>query len=55
MDPEQWSKEIAELVADALVDAKVIEREDFSKASEIVAEEIWVRLNMGDHPSAAKI
>ena len=47
---EQWSHDIAELVADALRDARIVGADDFERAKAIVAEEIWVRLNMGDYP-----
>lgn len=42
MNPEQWSQDIAELAVDALHDAKLIAPEDFAKAKEIIAEEIWI-------------
>ena len=50
-DIQQWSQGIAELAADALVDAKLIERSAMPKAKEIIAEEIWIRLQLGDFPS----
>ena len=50
MNPEQWSQDIAELAADALVDAKLIDAGTMGKAISIIAEEIWVRLNLGDYP-----
>lgn len=50
MDPEQWSQEVAALATDALVDAKLIDADCFAKAKEIIAEEIWVRLSLGDFP-----
>ena len=51
MNPEQWSQDIAELAADALVDAKLIDRSVMAKAKEVIAEEIWIRLNLGDFPA----
>jgi len=51
MNPEQWSQDIAVLAADALVDAKLLSSDDLAKATEIIAEEIWVRLNLGDFPT----
>ena len=53
MSPEQWSQDIAELAADALVDAKLIDPGNLARAKEIIAEEIWVRLNLGDFPAMA--
>lgn len=50
MNPEQWSQDIAGLAADALVDAKLIDAGSLGKAIAIIAEEIWVRLNLGDFP-----
>ena len=50
MSIEQWSQDIAELTADALRDAKIVAPDDFERAKAIVAEEVWVRLNMGDYP-----
>ena len=50
MNSEQWSQDVAGLVADALRDARLIAPETFERAQAIVAEEIWVRLNLGDFP-----
>ncbi len=47
---ESWSKAIAVLAVDALVDARLLKKEDVDRAEAIVAEEIWVRLMMGDYP-----
>jgi hypothetical protein len=47
MNAEQWSQDIAVLAADALVDAQIIAACDMPRAIEIIAEEIWVRLNRG--------
>ena len=43
------SEELAELIVDALIDAKIIAKGDFEKAVEIAAEEITVRKAMGDY------
>lgn len=51
MNPEQWSQDIAELAADALVDAKIIDSGSLDSAKAIIAEEIWIRLNLGDYPA----
>ena len=49
---KEWSSSVAELIADSLLDAKVIRAADFSRAVEIAAEEIFVRLNLNDRPPA---
>ena len=51
MDPEEWSQDLAGLAADALVDAKILRGDDLARAKEIIAEEIWVRLYLGDYPA----
>lgn len=51
MNPEQWSQHIAELAADALVDAKLIAAGSFERAKAIIAEEMLVRLNLCDYPA----
>ena len=50
MDIESWSKGVAQLAVDALVDAGLIKQEEFKGAVAIVAEEIFVRLALGDYP-----
>lgn len=45
-----WSNGIAELIVDAMLDSKLVRKEDFKKAVDVVAEEIFVRLIMGDYP-----
>ena len=45
-----WSDNIASLAVDALVDCGLIKKEEFIKASGIVAEEILVRLLLNDYP-----
>lgn len=45
-----WSRSVAELAVDALVTAKVLGEDDFERAVSIVAEEINVRLALGDRP-----
>jgi hypothetical protein len=49
-DISSWCKKIAELGMDALVDCELVRKENFDQATAIVAEEILVRLNMGDYP-----
>ena len=53
MNDDKWSKDIAALISDALLDGGVIEEASFDRASEIIAEEIWVRLLCGDYPPGA--
>jgi hypothetical protein len=48
--PEEWSNAVAELAADALVDAKIIQREQFKLAVDVISEEIRVRLLVRDYP-----
>ena len=50
MSPEKWSQDVAALASDALKDAKVIDASVMDKATEIIAEEIWIRLSLGDYP-----
>jgi hypothetical protein len=38
------------LAADALMEAKLIDPGKIPRAAQIIAEEIWVRLNLGDFP-----
>jgi hypothetical protein len=45
-----WSRSVAELAIDALVTAKIMEKDDFSRAVAIAAEEIYVRVIMQDRP-----
>ena len=53
MNDDKWSKEIGELIADALVDGGLINREELPRAAEIIAEEIWTRLLCKDYPPGA--
>jgi hypothetical protein len=50
MTDQEWSQRVAGLVADALVQANLLPKRDFARATEIAAEEILVRLCMGDRP-----
>ena len=50
MSDKKWSDDVASLVADALVDASVLNAQEFEKAVEIISEEINVRLALGDYP-----
>jgi len=50
MGHKNWSNTVAELAADALIDTKLIHKEDLDKAIEVIAEEIYCRLCLGDTP-----
>lgn len=52
---ETWCDSVAGLGVDMLVDHGLIKKEDFEKASAIVAEEILVRLSIGDYPPPVDI
>jgi hypothetical protein len=49
-DDLAWSKKVACIAIDTLVAAKIITREQAEQCIEIVAEEIHVRLAIGDRP-----
>ncbi len=45
-----WSYSVAELAADALVTGKVISKDQYERARDIIAEETYVRLALEDRP-----
>ncbi len=47
-----WSEKVASLAVDRLVDAGLVKKEDFGSAVALAAEEIRVRLTLGDYPPA---
>jgi len=47
-----WSEKVAGLGVDMLVDHGLITKADFARATSIVAEEIRIRLAIGDYPPA---
>ena len=47
---ESWSEKVAALGVDVLVDNGLIQKADFERATSIVAEEIRIRLALGDYP-----
>ncbi len=49
-----WCNNVAALGIDVLLHCKIIKEEDAEKATEIVAEEILVRLTIGDYPPPIK-
>jgi hypothetical protein len=50
MDIQSWAEKVAALGVDMLVDSGLIKNEDVNKAKAIVAQEIQIRLAMGDYP-----
>ena len=50
MDIVSWSRSVAALALDRLVDEGFLKREDFDAALGPAAEEIQIRLAMGDYP-----
>ena len=44
------SREMADLIVDALIDGGVVREEDRSKGAAIAAEEIWIRKLLVDGP-----
>ena len=50
IDVKSWCEKVAALGVDVLIDGELLKREDFERAKAIVAEEILVRLSMGDYP-----
>jgi predicted RNA-binding protein associated with RNAse of E/G family len=47
---QSWSDTVAGLAVDRLVDHGLVAREDFDRATRVIAEEILVRLAMEDYP-----
>jgi len=47
---KSWSERVAGLGVDVLIDNGLIKKEDCDRATKIVAEEILVRLSLGDCP-----
>jgi len=50
MDVKTWCDNIATLIADALVDSAHIRNGDLSAVSDIISEELFVRLLANDYP-----
>ena len=51
---QQWSNNVAELAADAMIDANLITKEQFEESVNVVGLEIFVRLISGDYPPPLK-
>ncbi|MFO0876252.1 MAG: hypothetical protein U0840_02675 [Gemmataceae bacterium] len=49
-EAEKWVATVAALAVDALVDAGLVSAERFEDARVVVAEELLVRLCVGDYP-----
>lgn len=49
-DAERWCEDIASLIADALMDGGLVDKDQFEKAQAIIAEELFVRLTVQDYP-----
>jgi hypothetical protein len=47
---QEWCDGVSQIAVDALLDANLIDRDQFEKAADIVAEEIFARLTVGDYP-----
>jgi hypothetical protein len=47
---KEWSQSVAGLAVDALLDQGLVKKADFQRAADIAAEEIHIRLTMGDYP-----
>ena len=47
---KDWCKQVAIFGVDMLVDHGLLKKEDLDRAADIVAEEILVRLALGDYP-----
>ena len=47
---KSWSDQIAGLVADALVEARLVSRDDFDRVTDVIAEEVFARLCLRDFP-----
>ena len=52
MNTTAWSRAVAALAVDELVDHGLVKLEDFDSAVDIAANEIQIRLAMGDYPPA---
>jgi hypothetical protein len=50
MTAKEWSRSVADLAVDSLIDHGLVKKEDFDRAAEIAAEEIWIRLLARDYP-----
>ena len=52
---EEWTNKIAGIAVDALIDYGSVNEKDREASEEVVAEEILVRLILGDYPPPKQI
>jgi hypothetical protein len=45
-----WCNSVAEIAVDAMLGCELVKKDNFKLAVDIVAEEIFVRLIVGDYP-----
>jgi hypothetical protein len=50
MDAKAWSRHVAEIAVNQLVRDGLCKPDDFERLTDVVAEEIFVRLCLGDTP-----
>ena len=50
MTAKEWNHQVAVLAVDELVDHGIVAKEDVERAIEVAAQEIWIRLTIGDYP-----
>jgi hypothetical protein len=53
-DVKAWSDHVAGLAADALLEAGLINRDDFERSAAIISEEVFVRLCLCDFPPSSE-
>ncbi len=51
---QDWCDSVAEIIADAMVDAGLVQSAEFKVAVPVVAMELFVRLICGDYPPPCK-
>jgi hypothetical protein len=49
-DDKIWTRRVASIIIDTLIRAKIVSRDDFSRAVAITEEEIHARLAIEDRP-----
>ncbi len=49
-----WCDDIAALIVDTMVDAKLVKADEFEEAIPVVSMEIYVRFLCGDYPPPCK-
>lgn len=51
---QNWSNDVAELIADAMIDAKLISKEQFEESVSVISLEIFVQFICGNYPTLLK-